>query len=241
MIGVDLSRRSHEPEIMDDLDCSGKVVNQTLHELDIINRWLGGNAVTMSGIKDLLRKTGKQPASVSVADLGCGSGDMLRQLADYGRANGIAMHLKGVDANPHIVAYAREHCRDYPEISVESANVLSEDFLRQKFDIITGTLFFHHFDDASLRLLLSRLVRQVRIGLLINDIHRHPLAYHSIRLLTRIFSSSSMVRYDAPLSVRRAFTRQDWVDIFKSADIKTYQISWKWAFRWKILLPPAQT
>lgn len=241
MNGLDFSRRSHEPEIMDDLDCSGEVVLQTLRELDFINRWLGGNGVTMTGVKELLSQTGNPPATLTIADLGCGSGDMLRQLAKYGRAKGITMQLKGVDANPHIVAHAREHCRDYPEISIESVNVLSEDFLGREFDIITGTLFFHHFDDATLRMLLARLVRQVRIGLLINDIHRHPLAFHSIRLLTRFFSSSSMVRYDAPLSVRRAFTRRDWVGLFDSAGIKAYQISWKWAFRWKILLPPAQT
>lgn len=237
MSPLDLTRRANDPEIMDDLECSGDVVEQTLRELDFINRWLGGNAVTLSGIKKLLGKRSQDNRVISIADLGCGSGDLLRQLAVYGRTNGIRMELKGIDANPNIVSYARNHCIDYPEISFESVNVFSEDFARQEFDIIAGTLFFHHFDDKSLGELLSRLVRQARIGLLINDIHRHPIAYHSIRLLTRFLSSSSMVRYDAPLSVRRAFTRQDWLSLFDSAGIKAYQISWKWAFRWKILLP----
>jgi len=40
------AQRSREKEIMDDLDCSGPVLEQTLRELKTINRWLGGNGVT---------------------------------------------------------------------------------------------------------------------------------------------------------------------------------------------------
>lgn len=234
---LDLSQRAHEQEIMDDLGCSGKVVEQTLRELDFINRWLGGNAVTMGGFKELIKKQNLPPGTLSVADLGCGSGDLLCRLAEYGRSCGIKMQLTGIDANPHIIAYAKEHCKDYPEITFEVANVLSDRFSQQSFDVIIGTLFFHHFDDATLRTLLPQLVKQARIGVLINDIHRHAWSYHSIRLLTRIFSCSAMVRYDAPLSVRRAFTRADWTKLFNSTGLKTTQFQWKWAFRWKIALP----
>lgn len=239
MSKVDLSQRSSDPEIMDDLSCNGEVVEQTLRELDFINRWLGGNAVTLSGIKMLLAKTPVQQGPISIADLGCGSGDLLRQLADYGRTAGITLQLKGIDANPHIVAYARNHCKGYPEISFETADVLSVDFSHQTFDIITGTLFFHHFSNETLQILLPRLVQQAKLGVLINDIHRHPLAFHSIRLLTRFFSSSPMVRYDAPLSVRRAFTRDDWNSLLRSTGLHSHQLTWKWAFRWRILLPGA--
>lgn len=241
MSPLDLSKRCHDPEIMDDLACSGEVVEQTLRELDFINRWLGGNGVTLSGIKAILQQHPSGAGPLTVADLGCGSGDLLRRLADYGRSKKIPMRLTGVDANPHIISYARRHCKDYPEISFDVQNVFSGDFSRRSFDIITGTLFFHHFDDSSLCSLLPRLVRQSRIGVLINDIHRHAVAYHSIQLLTRLFSSSAMVRYDAPLSVRRAFTRRDWERLFHASSLKTYKIRWKWAFRWRIMLPAIST
>ncbi len=230
-------QRCHDPEIMDDLLCTGEVVTQTLHELDVINRWLGGNAVTFSAIRKMLKAHGQPDDTVSIADLGCGSGNMLRRLAAYGRSVGIPMKLIGIDANPNIIAYAREQSTDYPELTFEAMNVLSPEFAALQYDIIAGTLFFHHFDDATLEKLLPQLVRQSRIGVVINDIHRHPIAYHSIRLLTRLFSRSAMVRYDAPLSVRRSFRRADWERLLDHAGLSTYQMRWKWAFRWKIILP----
>jgi 2-polyprenyl-3-methyl-5-hydroxy-6-metoxy-1,4-benzoquinol methylase len=223
---------------MDDLSCSGEVVGRTLRELDIINKFLGGSGVTMSGLRELARRHDPDSGPLAVVDLGCGSGDLLCQMARFGRAQNIPMHLTGIDANPFIVEYAKRHCKDYPEIQFEVQNVFSDDFARRSFDIIAGTLFFHHFDDDTLRMLLPRLLRQSRIGVIINDIHRHALAYYTIRVLTGFLSSSSMVRYDAPLSVRRAFVRADWEKIFRESGMKNWQLSWKWAFRWSILLTP---
>jgi hypothetical protein len=120
-------------------------------------------------------------------------------------------------------------------------DVLSPEFATRNYDIICGTLFFHHFDDDTLSRLLPQLVRQATVGVLINDIHRHWLAYYSIRWLTRWFSSSSMVRYDAPLSVQRAFTRDDWDRVFAQGGIDHYRIAWRWAFRWKIMLSSSKS
>lgn len=230
----DLSKRSTDPEIMDNLVCSGQVVEQTLRELDVINRWLGGNSVTLGALKFAIRRAADPKRPISIADLGCGSGELLRQVAEFGRREKISLELTGIDANPNIIEFARTHCKEYPEIRFEQLNVLSEEFSRRSYDIIAGTLFFHHFDDEVLSQLFGQLVRQARIGLLINDIHRHWLAYHSIRMLTRWFSRSSMVRYDAPLSVRRAFIYDDWTSILARSGVTHCDIQWKWAFRWRI-------
>jgi 2-polyprenyl-3-methyl-5-hydroxy-6-metoxy-1,4-benzoquinol methylase len=225
--------RSEEIEIMDDLQCHGQVLDQTLRELEFINQWLGGNAVTMDGVCQLA----KGRKTLSVADLGCGGGDILKMLANWGRRNGLSLTLTGIDANPHIAAFARKNCRDYPEINIESADIFSTDFAGRKFDIVTGTLFFHHFEHEALIDFFSKLKHQVRIGIVINDIHRHWLAYYSIKLLTHLFSKSAMVKFDAPLSVLRAFSRQELSDILHQAGIRHFQLSWKWAFRWQAVCP----
>ena len=230
------AQRATDPEIMDDFTCSGEVVERTLRELDVINQFLGGNSVTMSGLIEMVKLRSPAGDPITIADLGCGSGDLLRRFARYARQRAMPVRLIGIDANPSIVDYARKHSVDYPEISFESADVLSSEFAMKDYDIICGTLFFHHFDDDTLSRLFPQLVRQAKLGVLINDIHRHWLAYHSIRWLTRWFSSSSMVRYDAPLSVQRAFTRADWKRVFDQAGIGHYRIAWRWAFRWKIML-----
>jgi len=76
-MAVDFSNRSATIEIMDDLACDGEVVFQTLRELDIINQWLGGNAVTIDALKNSWKTTAKERV-ISIADLGCGSCEMMR-------------------------------------------------------------------------------------------------------------------------------------------------------------------
>ena len=72
--------------------------------------------------------------------------------------------------------------------------------------------------------------------MIISDLHRHWLAYHGIKFLTRWFSKSTMVQNDGPLSVMRGFRRKEWIQIFKDSDITNYKIRWKWAFRWQIII-----
>jgi len=228
-------RRSGNMEIMDDLHCAGEVVNQTLRELETVNRLLGGNGVTLAGLRALLKKK-HYPGEITIADWGCGGGDMLKLIAGWGRRKKIKMRLIGIDANPNIVAFAIRNCQGYSEISFETANIFSEDFRERRFDIVLATLFTHHFTDDELVNLFRFVPRQMRIGVVINDIHRHWLAYYSILLLTRFFSKSTMVKFDAPLSVMRAFKRRDWVTLLSKAEIRNYTLRWKWAFRWQVII-----
>lgn len=232
---LDLSARSLDEEIMDDLNCSGEVVHQTLRELEVINKWLGGNQVTIDALKKLLRHHDSDKP-IRIADLGCGGGDMLVHILQLAKRKNWSTDLLGIDANPHIIAFARRNIGAYPAIRLEPIDIFSEDFRQQEMDIAIGTLFFHHFHSEVLSDFLARLITQTRIGIIINDIHRHSLAYHSIRLLTKWFSRSAMVKYDAPLSVRRAFTRAEFEKILSDAGIQQYRIQWKWAFRWQVII-----
>ena len=235
MYMTDLSVRSSEPEIMDDLGCSGPVIGQTLRELEFINKWLGGNAVTTGALKSLIRRWPRQK-ELRIADLGCGGGDMLRVIHSQTTRMGFRASLIGIDANPEIIAYARTNLKDIPDAEFLSLDIFSDAFRELKFDVVIGTLFFHHFSSDSLTRFLSELKPRVALGIVINDIHRHYLAYHSIRLLTRVFSKSFMVKHDAPVSVARAFSRAELVEILKQAGFEHYTIRWKWAFRWQVLI-----
>lgn len=231
----DFAVRATEEEIMDDLSCSGEVVDQTLRELEVINRLLGGNHVSVDGVSRLLKRNpDKQPALI--ADLGCGGGDILKLLARWFRRRNIKVQFLGIDANENIVAYARRSSKDYPEINYEAVNIFSDTFNQKKFDIVVATLFFHHFSSEQLADFLRRLKQQTSMGIVINDIHRHWLAYHLIRLLTKFFSGSSMVKNDAPLSVLRAFSKRDWQHILERAGITDYSIRWMFAFRWQVII-----
>jgi 2-polyprenyl-3-methyl-5-hydroxy-6-metoxy-1,4-benzoquinol methylase len=230
----DFSKRSYEEEQMDDLNCSGEIIHQTLKELETINTLLGGNHVTLNGIDKLVRHA--QATRFSLADLGCGGGDILRLIKRWSSKRKLNVELLGIDANPNIVEDAMMRTPAEYKIHFEAQNIFSEEFKSRKFDIVTGTLFFHHFTNEQLTDFFRQLEKQTRIGFVINDIHRHWFAYHSIKWLTKFFSRSPMVQHDGPLSVLRAFSKSELTQILKNAEINTYSIRWMWAFRWQVIV-----
>lgn len=232
------TQRSQEVEIMDDLESGGPVMDQTLKELDVINKWLGGNHVTLNGVKKLV---GKHRGSLQIVDLGSGSGDILKIIARWARSANIDIKLIGIDANPHVVAFAEKQAADYPEIEFKCVNVFSEEFTKIEGDIFIATLFMHHFDSSQLSIFLKQLRKQASMGIVINDIHRHWFAYYSIKWLTGLFSKSPMVRNDAAVSVLRAFKKHDLTQCLEAAEIPKYQIKWRWAFRWQVVITNIST
>ncbi|MBC8109619.1 MAG: methyltransferase domain-containing protein [Verrucomicrobia bacterium] len=230
-------KRSYETEVMDDLQLGGNLMTQTLHELDFINRWLGGNIVTITGIKQLLSNYATQPDKpINIADLGCGSGDLMKIMVHWARKKDLMVKITGIDANDFIINHARNNSSQYGEISYENLNVFAGNFQNLQYDIITCTLFCHHFTDDELIILFKSWKQQAQIGIVVNDLHRHWVAYHAIKWLTQWFSKSSMVKNDAKLSVARAFLRKELESVLAQAGITDYTISWHWAFRWKIVI-----
>ncbi|MGB3617054.1 MAG: methyltransferase domain-containing protein, partial [Catalinimonas sp.] len=217
----DFDHRSDELELLDDPSVPADLLSRNLDELDRINRRLGGHRVTLRGLAAIVPPGTKH---LHVADLGCGGGDTLRAVADWGRRRGISLRLTGVDLNPDVVDYARRHCADYPEITVVRADY--RDFLGQHpdVDVLHTALFCHHLPDDAVVELLGWMHRAARVGFVINDLHRHPLAYHSIRLLTRALGGSPLVRNDAPLSVLRAFRADEWHRLLRRAGVPTYRL-----------------
>ena len=229
----DFSTRSDQMEIMDDLACSGHVLEQTLRELEFINKWLGGNKITLNAIEQLTKSRRGEP--ITIADLGCGSGEMLRVIDAWGRKKNLKLNLVGIDANPNIIAIAKRNLKDCPSINLQTLNIFADEFQLQRYDIVIGTLFYHHFPDHELTHFFKRLKQQVNLGYIINDIHRHWLAYYSIKILTQFFSKSAMVKYDAPLSVLRASTESELIKILERSQMRDFTIRWKWAFRWQVV------
>lgn len=227
-------QRSSDEEIMDDLSYEGEILDKTLQELHFINTWLGGNHVILSGLEELVNGVQKKlPDVLRIADLGCGGGDLMKLMANWAKKKKLKVEITGIDANAYTVAYAKKNTQDFPEIIYKSINIHDPQFAQTKFDIITCTLFCHHFDQEQLALLFAQFKNQVTLGIVINDIHRHWFAYHSIRILTSLFSKSYMVQHDAKLSVLRAFKKSELVELFEKTGYSKFNISWKWAFRYQ--------
>ncbi|MBC7921081.1 MAG: methyltransferase domain-containing protein [Ferruginibacter sp.] len=222
---------------MDELTLGNEDLRRNLEELAFINHWLGGNKLTINGLEQILaRYPAPHPAGWRIADLGCGGGDMLALMARWARRKNIGASLVGIDANGFTLAYAKEHTAAYSSITYLQQNVFSEAFKQHTFDVVTCTLFCHHFDAGHLVDLLRQLRGQTRVGIILNDLHRHWLAYYSIAWLTRWFSRSYLVKNDAKLSVWRAFHRHELTQVITDAGFTDFQIRWRWAFRWEVVI-----
>lgn len=236
----DLSYRSNEKELIDDLELDNDALRENLEELALINKYLGGNQVTISGLKKLILSNKSEipnpKSQIKIADLGCGGGDMLIVMANWAKKKGINAQFIGIDANDFMIDFAKKRTHKYQNISYLHQNIFSEEFQKHSFDIVTMTLFCHHFEDEALIKILQQFRKQTRLGVVINDIHRHWFAYHSIAWITKLFLKSYLVKNDAKLSVWRAFRRKDLENIIQKAGYTNYSIRWKWAFRWDVVL-----
>ncbi len=219
-------------ELLDDERIPVADLEQNLRELEFINHWLGGHALTLSAFRACLSAE-PQATLLRVVELGSGGGDNLRLLAKWCRANGIRAEFTGVDLKSDCIRYAQKQSGRYPEI-----RYLQSDYLQhapeQPYDVAFSSLFCHHLSAAQIQDYLAWNTRFAR-QFFINDLHRHSLAKASIALLTTLFSKSYLVKHDAPLSVARAWNKAEWQQHFQEAGIQHFRISWVWAFRYKIL------
>lgn len=223
-------QRTTQSEIMDDFTLGGELLRNTLDKLAGINKWLGGNRTTLNAIKKLIAKL-PLAEQITIVDVGCGNGDLLRLIADFGRKRNRSFKLIGIDANESAINYARELSLDYPEITYYSQNIFSREFSSLNYDLVLLNLFLHHFKEDEIIQLILAMSLKARIGIIVNDLHRNVLAYYLFKLLC-VTISNSMVRDDGLTSILRGFKRVDLIRYSKKLKLKNYVIHWKWAFRY---------
>ncbi len=218
-----MKTRSYTLELLDADSIPEEDLIQNLRELRFINKFLGGHATIIEGFKAFGSPTGNH-----VLELGSGGGDNIVAIKDKFPKN----NFTGVDL--------KQVCVDYSKKQDNEVAWVCEDVFKYKsaepFDLIFNSLFCHHFTDEQLVDILKWMHQNARKGFFIGDLQRNLLAYWAIKVLTKLFSKSYLVKNDAPLSVLRGFTRSDWQVLLKKANIENYEIKWCWAFRHLIIV-----
>jgi 2-polyprenyl-3-methyl-5-hydroxy-6-metoxy-1,4-benzoquinol methylase len=227
---IDWSRRHPGPELMDRNDIPSEHLFQNYRELHTVNKWLGGYRITLRGLAKMVIENNR---TYSILDVGCGGGDMLNEILEWGKRKDLNLKLTGIDLSESAIQYSKKNFQEADWIQQDVFDHLRSGI---RYDVITSTLFMHHFTADKIEELLKLMIKSASIGILINDLQRHPVAYQSIRWLTQFFSKSYLVKHDAPMSVLRGFKKEEWNEIFERAEISSFEIQWQWAFRYLIVI-----
>lgn len=227
--------RTNDPEIMDDFEMEGKILKEALDKIAKINQLLGGNQLTLQGVQSLIRSIDKKEP-ITIVDVGCGNGDMLRKLANFGNQNNYNFNLIGIDANEYTINYARKLTSNYANIKYDCLNIFDKQFNELKYDIVLCTLTLHHFSNLEIEQLLNIFYTNSKIGFVINDLHRNIVSYRLFQLLCLVFKLNSMSKQDGLTSILRGFKKKELIAFSEKMKFPNYTIQWKWAFRYQWII-----
>jgi SAM-dependent methyltransferase len=224
--------RSYVAELMDVEDVDEREFAACLRDIARINAATNAHAPTLAWLTKRWATRANGAAPYRILDVGCGYGDTLRAIARHARKRGVAVELVGIDLNPWAARAARAVTPPNDGITYVTADAFAYD--GGQYDAIISSLFTHHLDDEQMVTFLRWMHANARDGWYVNDLHRHVLPFAFIAFVTRALRLHRFVRNDAPLSVARAFRRNDWETLIARAQLEgaAPQIRWEPLFRY---------
>ena len=232
---INTKLRTDATEIMDDFTLEGEILRDALDKIAKINQLLGGNKLTLQGVQSLINQVSIKK-EITIVDIGCGNGDMLRALADSDSNNNLNFKLIGIDANEFTINHAKKLSKHYQNITYQCEDIFEDKFNALKYDIVLCTLTLHHFKDAEIIKLVSVFYENASIGIVINDLQRSSVAYRLFQGLCFVFKLNKMSKQDGLVSILRGFKKEELEEFSKKIHLKKYSIQWKWAFRYQWII-----
>ena len=198
------AHRSLKLERIDTGDYTPAEYERYMREIRFINRHLGDSRALQKTLLGEIERLDLR--EFSVLDVACGSGELLRQIAEFARgSNRTAALLTGIDLNELSTSTTLSESRGFAEINSVRGDAFRLPFADGAFDYAISSLFFHHLTDEQIPLVLAEMARVARRGLFVIDLYRHPAAYYLFRLFCFAFQISPLVMQDGSLSVLRGF------------------------------------
>lgn len=213
-------KRSFDPAVLEMMDRPQPVsaeLERDLERIRQLNCWFGSYRLILG----FMRRWIKPSARMHVVDLATGSGDIPRLIADYARRIGAHLEIDALDQQRATLEVAANFSGSYPEISYHQGNILEWNS-RGTYDIVLCTLALHHFSDEDAVSLLRRSRELSRRFVLVSDLRRGFFLQGGVYLLTELIFREPMMRYDARLSARRAFSFSEMRDLAVRAGWKNF-------------------
>ena len=208
--------RTTAPEL---LDCPGQDPAElagNLADLRRVNRWLGGVRLTLGG---LARLTGdlRPGSALRVIDVATGAADIPIAVTDWAARRGLRPWILATDISAEIIRVADWPVTDTVAVALADARRLP--FADDSFDVAICSLVLHHLRPEEAVSMLREMGRVARRGIVVNDLVRHWPGYAGAWLMSHALTRNPLTRHDAPLSVRRAYTRREMLTLLDRAGL----------------------
>lgn len=215
--------RSNEPERIDTGDYTPEEYETFLREIAFINRYFGDKRALEKSL--LAEISASDLRQFSVLDVGCGSGELLRIIAEFASRKDRIAKLTGIDLSPISSSVTKSESREFPEIESVQGDALRLPFADQSFDYSISSLFFHHLKDDEIVEVLREMSRVSRRGIVIIDLHRDVVPYIGYKILCFVFRISELVRHDGSLSIKKGFRTHDLERLITQAGFPVASVS----------------
>lgn len=230
----DFSTRSKRDEWMEDPDLDYETLAEAVDAVARISRFTGGRQASISGIEQLIEM---ESGRVSVLDVGTGNGRLSRSLAEWGRPRGLELDVLGIDLLPKAVEAARRHHAHLDNLRFECVDLFELEGER-RFDVVHASLVLHHFPGDQARRALDRMAELSRFGVVVNDLHRHPVHWAGSKVVIPMLTRNPIAIHDGPVSVLRGFKRRELIDLGRSSRFAETTVEWRFPFRWLLVGRP---
>jgi len=215
-------QRSYELEHLDKGDYTPEEYEGCIIELQRVNRWLGDTrAMRNSLLRDI---AAAQLQSVSVLDVGAGSGELLRVIAEWAMETKRAARLVGLELNERSAREIVAGSEQYSQISSVRGDAFRVPFRDRQFDYVICSLFTHHFRDPQVVNLLQEMARVARRKIFVIDLHRNVVAYTFFTTIAKLFLHNRLIREDGALSILRSFTPDEFRTLGDKARLKNVTV-----------------
>jgi SAM-dependent methyltransferase len=229
-----MRRAADAEELLDGTLDDPVVLRGNLRDLERVNRWLGGIDLSARAIASL---AGDRTA-LTVLDVGTGGADIPLALLERARRRRERWQVTAIDSRPEILAAAvtrRPIVAAVPGLELHLGDGRSLPYPSGSFDIAHASLVIHHLEPREVVRLLTEMRRVARLGVVVNDLVRSRFAWIAAWLLVHGSTRNRFTRHDAPLSVRRAYTRHELTALAAAAGLRVVASSsglggHRWAF-----------
>ncbi len=211
-----LTTRQREAEWMDADGVDARELRKSLRFIRQVNALFGYTRATLSHLARFSRGW-RRGERIEIVDLATGSADVPLAIVRWGERRGFDVRVVGIDRHEKTVHAARDATVNEPRIRIVQGDALRLPFDAGSFDYAICSMFLHHLSDQEAEAVLRAMGALSRRGIIAADLLRHRRAHAWISLFT--LAANPIVRHDARISVRQAFSKPEVLALRERAGI----------------------